>query len=161
MRRHPAGASDSQGGRFAPGDASRSEAGQVVPKPQPPPRFGPPTHATFKVVQEVDHELAQALMNNPARTVHANHRQRRLSASQPGDIYKAALVDRGRGANNMEVHVITDNAEVHIFSARSGKLITMLYARPKQIVRYAPHERVPEHIMEAARNNVAARKHLS
>lgn len=148
-----------QAGRFTNADSTRSDAGQVVGRPTPKP--GPPTFVQtkktqFVVRQEVDPDIAQRLMERSEATVHASRdRSGRLAVSNPGRVYRAFVVDRGNGRDGLEAHVVTENAEVHIFSVRNGRLITMLFARPSQVTRYFGNERVPKSIMDKARDNVA------
>lgn len=155
------------GGKFAPGDGLRQDAGQVITRPNPasmPSRRYTPAEQRhqFDVVREVPDDIANALMKSKWQTVHSlTERIERMSVSDPGDVYRSFMVDRGLGDDKAEIHVVTENAEVHIFSARTGRLITMLYARPQQVVRYFGRERVAESVMNKARLNVSRGRNLT
>ena len=146
-------------GRFAHADERRTDPGQVLRAPPPsPPKRSPVGPATpqFTVLSDVELSLATKLMERREQTLHMrDDRRSRLAMASPGDLYRAFAVTRDGRSENAEVHVVTRSAEVWVFSARTGKLITILFARPQQVVRYFGKERVDEDVMDEARANVA------
>lgn len=71
-----------------------------------------------------------------------------------GRIVRQCLVDTGHRAG-LEVHVLTSTGIVLVLNARSGKLVTVLVARPGQVRRYYEPfgEEVPEELEERAYRN--------
>lgn len=74
---------------------------------------------------------------------------------------RQCLVDTGHSAG-CEVHVLTSTGIVLVFNARSGKLVTVLVARPGQVARYYEPfgEDVPDWLMNRAYENTCVR-HLN
>lgn len=68
-----------------------------------------------------------------------------------GHVVRQCLVDTGHSAG-CEVHVLTSTGIVLVFNARSGKLVTVLVARPGQVARYYEPfgEDVPDWLMNRA-----------
>ncbi len=71
-----------------------------------------------------------------------------------GHAVRSCLVDTGH-RSGLEVHTLTTTGVVLVFNAESGRLVTMLVARPGQMVRYyAPfNERVPRGLYRKAYQN--------
>lgn len=65
------------------------------------------------------------------------------------------IIDRGH-PNGAERHVITDNAVVIVYNARTGKLVTKLVARPGQIRRYFKDGKAPQWLLDIARKHQLA-----
>lgn len=64
-----------------------------------------------------------------------------------GNIIDGFIVDKGH-KNGAEIHSITDNGIIIIHNYNTGKLVTKLIGRPKQIMRYyekANREPPPEY----------------
>ena len=78
-----------------------------------------------------------------------------------GHVVRQCLVDTGHSAG-CEVHVLTSTGIVLVFNARSGKLVTVLVARPGQVTRYYEPfgEDVPDWLMNRAYENTCVR-HLN
>lgn len=78
-----------------------------------------------------------------------------------GHVVRQCLVDTGHSAG-CEVHVLTSTGIVLVFNARSGKLVTVLVARPGQVARYYEPfgEDVPDWLMNRAYENTCVR-HLN
>lgn len=76
-------------------------------------------------------------------------------------VVRQCLVDTGHSAG-CEVHVLTSTGIVLVFNARSGKLVTVLVARPGQVARYYEPfgEDVPDWLMNRAYENTCVR-HLN
>lgn len=62
------------------------------------------------------------------------------------------IVDKGH-KNGKEIHVITENAVIHIYNYYSKRYITGLIARPAQLKRYGAD--IPNEIIEKARIHVS------
>ena len=157
--KHPRAA---HSGRFVPTDHARRDAGQVDAFSEPRRSFVSRPAPRFDVLREVDTDLASGLMERREASLHArNDRAGRISLAEPGEPYRAYAVTRDGIDSNVEIHVVTRNAQVWIYSLRTGRLITMLFARPQQILRRVPHhERVDEGVMEHARANVSLQRNL-
>lgn len=71
-----------------------------------------------------------------------------------GRAIRSCLVDTGH-REGLEVHVLTTTGVVLVFNARDERLVTMLVARPGQVVRYyAPFgERAPRRLYRRACEN--------
>lgn len=78
-----------------------------------------------------------------------------------GHVVRQCLVDTGH-STGCEVHVLTSTGIVLVFNARSGKLVTVLVARPGQVARYYEPfgEDVPDWLMNRAYENTCVR-HLN
>lgn len=78
-----------------------------------------------------------------------------------GHVVRQCLVDTGHSAG-CEVHVLTSTGIVLVFNARSGKLVTVLVARPGQVARYYEPfgEVAPGWLMNRAYENTCVR-HLN
>ena len=61
--------------------------------------------------------------------------QKYVQAHGKGKPIQSFVVDRNH-PNGFEVHVVCDNRLVYVFNSRTERLITVLYARPKQLSRY-------------------------
>ena len=69
-----------------------------------------------------------------------------------GKIVKTTIVDRGH-PNGPELHKITSTGLIMIYNQWTGKMITILIARPAQIQRYFKQGQAPAYIMELAREH--------
>ena len=79
-------------------------------------------------------------VSSATKTQHWNERNGRMSTinSRAGEIGDAAysfIVDTGH-KNGAEIHTITEKAFIVIQNEETGRLVTILAARPGQIVRY-------------------------
>lgn len=70
-------------------------------------------------------------------TAHVSAREKRFSLIDFSNlkVAKAFIVDDGH-INGNEIHVLTFNAEILIFNFKSRKLITALFPRVEQVIRY-------------------------
>lgn len=57
------------------------------------------------------------------------------------------IVDKGH-KNGKEIHVITENAVIHIYNYNSKKYVTGLIARPAQLTRYGVD--IPKEVIKKA-----------
>ena len=62
------------------------------------------------------------------------------------------IVDKGH-KNGKEIHVITENAVIHIYNYYSKRYITGLIARPAQLKRYGAD--IPNEVIEKAYMHVS------
>lgn len=71
-----------------------------------------------------------------------------------GHALRQCLVDTGHHAG-YEVHVLTSTGIVLVFNVKSGKLVTVLVARPGQLARYYEPfgEEVPKELLKRAYEN--------
>lgn len=85
------------------------------------------------------------------RTFHITERERRFQKVDLKHIhiFKVFVINTEH-KNGYEIHVLTCNAEILIFNYRTHKFITVLLARPAQLMRYAW---IPNHILEKAKQN--------
>ena len=112
---------------------------------------------TFTIVQTVDTDIAQALMSQIGNdTYHVSDRTERLSHCKSGSVHSAYLVDTNH-PNGMEVHVILDSADIHIYNVRTAAKITVPIARPGQISRYGISD---VNLMDKARKNQQTGRNL-
>lgn len=103
-------------------------------------------------------------ISNAGTTKHWGERSGRLSAihnmaGDIGDPVYSFIVDTGH-RNGNEIHTITEKAFIVIQNENTGRLITILAARPGQIIRYwkllgitAPNDGYFSIILRFAKNN--------
>ena len=106
----------------------------------------------FEVRSLLPKAAAQRLMaNNNLVTKHwANDRQGRLrECTGNRDVYNAFVVDTHH-RNGLEAHIMLRSAEILIYNLRTGRLITVLFARPGQIRRYGVTDRA---VLQCAMEN--------
>lgn len=82
----------------------------------------------------------QKIKINKEVTSHSLKRNRRFLvaknlSSEPRNFIQFFEVDRGH-KNGPEIHALTDQGVIYIFNKYTGKLITCLIARPRQLLRY-------------------------
>lgn len=94
-------------------------------------------------------------------TRHWDERKARLErmGRNAGDVLYSFVLDRGHGWG-MEIHSITEKACIIISNYETEKPVTVLLARPSQILRYwrnleipVPHDSDFDMVMRYARNN--------
>lgn len=85
------------------------------------------------------------------------HRENVIHRIGSGKPVISFIVDRGH-KNGAERHVITDNAIIIIYNARTNKLVTKLIARPNQIKRYyeSVGKTAPQKLLDLAYQHVKA-----
>lgn len=74
-----------------------------------------------------------------------NERMKNVNKIGKGTIMKSFLVDKNH-PNGLEIHIITSTGLIFIFNERTGKLCTILIARPAQIKRYYENCNIPNEI---------------
>lgn len=112
----------------------------------------------FEVLRELnitENEVREMVSNT---TIHARERQNRFDKVdfENLEVFRSFEVNTGH-KNGTEIHVITWDADILIFNSKTKKAVTVLKARPHQVIRYC--ERfgiwVPDSILENARDNIA------
>lgn len=108
----------------------------------------------FKVIKEVEvsKSILKTMVENGRQ--HLQDRQNRLDLLDLDTltIWKSFFVDKDH-ADGIEVHIITDKADIIVCNVKDRSAITVLHARPMQIKRYI-NERVPSELWERAKLNV-------
>lgn len=93
---------------------------------------------SFQSVKEckTNYNLSDVI-SSPA-TKHLSERNLRirnaLNLNNGAEVDKVFLVDKGH-PNGAELHIVTDKGIIFILNNRTGKLITLLIARPNQVRR--------------------------
>lgn len=118
--------------------------------------------AYFHVIDRRDSESIERFRRELGRLretehLHSDRRERVRRIARDigfGHPVRQCLVDTGHAAG-LEVHVLTNTGIVLVFNAGSGKLVTVLIARPGQVRRYYEPfgEAVPRDILERAYRN--------
>ena len=105
-------------------------------------------------------------LSNAEKTGHWNDRSNRVAsynkkAKNVGDSLYSFVVDT-KHPNGNEIHTITEKAFIIIQNERTGKVVTILAARPAQITRYwenlgkpIPNDLTFNLVMKFAENNVS------
>lgn len=72
-----------------------------------------------------------------------------------GEPYATFIWDRGH-KDGLEKHVLTTTGLIYIYNLRSGRLITVLIARPGQVKRYYPNGDWPWFLVNIAKRHQRA-----
>lgn len=65
-----------------------------------------------------------------------------------GTVIKSVVIDRGH-VNGPEIHKVTTTGLIIIYNEYSGKMVTILIARPNQIKRYFEND-APQDVLKIA-----------
>lgn len=108
----------------------------------------------FKVLKEVEvsKDMLNKMVDNARMHVYDRKNRFDLLNMETLKIWKAFFVDKDH-TDGIEVHVITDKADIIVCNVRDRSAITVLHARPAQIKRYT-NETIPAEIYNRAKLNV-------
>ena len=108
----------------------------------------------FKVLKEVEvsKDMLNKMVDNARLHVYDRKNRFDLLDMETLKIWKSFFVDKDH-TDGIEVHVITDKADIIICNVRDRSAITVLHARPAQIKRYT-NETIPAEIYNRAKLNV-------
>lgn len=105
-----------------------------------------------------EQEIESFYSRNHSNTAHVAKRSNRMkhidlnAVPVPGF---SAIVDKGH-RNGEEVHMLFSDGSVRIFNINSGKLVTILIARPAQVFRIRKNysDRIPRKVWNIIKSNV-------
>lgn len=89
----------------------------------------------FRIIKELQTFTCKS------ETLHIKERNKRITLAnqlinnEHAKVCKICVVDKNH-VNGMEIHVIYNNGVVKIYNYNTGKFITVLIAREKQVERY-------------------------
>lgn len=108
----------------------------------------------FKVLKEVEvsKDMLNKMVDNARLHVYDRKNRFDLLDMETLKIWKSFFVDKDH-TDGIEVHVITDKADIIVCNVRDRSAITVLHARPGQIKRYT-NETIPAEIYNRAKFNV-------